>query len=345
MKGLRARAGLGAGLQINIGKAAKDGEKKKITEVSDAQLAQMYKLGAMVMESTNTGMDVIYATRLKDKTETVIKTRQKAESFKTKGEEREWRITTEYQLNMPKLASLCQFYEVLETKSTYYVIMEKVEGQDLFEQMASNKITHVESRDICHQILDALRVMHADGRIHRDLKVENVMVDQLGGAPRKGQAAVAPPAKDEYEPCSPTQAKLIDFDTVQDWEPMSPKTKDVLGTDGYIAPEAYSGTYSPASDVYAVGVIMYKLLTGKFPSRNDIFDDLPGENYVGSPAMKRIQGRLKDETMDFRKHPLDKCPEAADLVSKMLKFKMDERPEAQECLNHAWFKLAPEGLP
>merc|ERR1719476_702942 len=87
--------------------------------------------------------------------------------------------------------------------------------------------------------------------------------------------------------------KLIDFDTVQDWEPSSPKAREVLGTDGYIAPEAYSGEYSPASDVYCIGVIMYKLLTRRFPSNSEIFDDKPGENWVGSPAMKRIRERLR----------------------------------------------------
>merc|ERR1719327_1440077 len=102
-------------------------------------------------------------------------------------------------------------------------------------------------------------------------------------SPQRKRTSV--PGTPSENPCSPAMAKLIDFDTVQDWEPMSPKAKDVLGTDGYIAPEAYGGEYSPASDVYAVGVIMYKLLTGRFPSRPDIFDDEPGENWVGSEAM------------------------------------------------------------
>jgi serine/threonine protein kinase len=341
MKAVRERAR--AALTINIRKADKAGERKKITEVTEAQVATIYKIGKMVMESTNTGMDVIFATRLKDNVEVVIKTRIKKESFKTSAEEREWRITTEYQLNMPKVDTLCQFHEVLETKIKYYVVMEKVEGQDLFEQMAKEKITHVESRDIIYQILNALRVMHADGRIHRDLKIENVMVADVGAG------AVASPKKPKdgesgFEPCSPTSAKLIDFDTVQDWEPTSPKTKDVLGTDGYIAPEAYGGEYSPASDVYSVGVIMYKLLTRKFPSRTDIFDDLPGENWVGSPAMKRIQGRLKTEKMDFSKPPLDKCAEASSLLQGMLAYNMADRPTAEEALNHDWFKLRPEDL-
>merc|ERR550539_568544 len=147
------------------------------------------------------------------------------------------------------------------------------------------------------------------------------------------------PTAEGADSISPAAAKLIDFDTVQDWGPNSPKSRDVLGTDGYIAPEAYAGNYSPASDMYCVGVIMYKLLTGKFPTRTDIFDDRPGENWVGSPAMKRIGDRLKTEEIDFRCRPFDKSPLAADLCSALLSFNPDQRPSAGEALRHPWFEL------
>eukprot|EP00929_Paragymnodinium_shiwhaense_P110202 TRINITY_DN7700_c0_g1_i2.p1 TRINITY_DN7700_c0_g1~~TRINITY_DN7700_c0_g1_i2.p1 ORF type:complete len:353 (+),score=96.62 TRINITY_DN7700_c0_g1_i2:159-1217(+) len=340
MKNIRDRAR--AVLKIDVkgsGDQVAD-PKRRIQQVTDAELEKMYKLGGTVMESTNTGMDVIFAKRLKDGVEVVIKTRIKKESFKSSSEEREWRSTTEYQLNMPSVATLCQFYEVLETRSTYYVIMEKVDGQDLFEQMAREKLTAVESRDVMWNILDALRVMHADGRIHRDLKIENVMISDAGQVP------VSPGGKKskDYEPCSPKSAKLIDFDTVQDWEPSSPKAKDVLGTDGYIAPEAYGGDYSPASDVYSAGVILYKMMTAKFPSRAELFDDQPGENYVGSAAMKRIQARLEKEVINFNLHPLDKIPEAQDLLKRMLAYDPAARLTAEEAMNHDFFRLPPEQL-
>ncbi|CAE7885348.1 CRK6, partial [Symbiodinium microadriaticum] len=88
--------------------------------------------------------------------------------------------------------------------------------------------------------------------------------------------------------------KLIDFDTVEEWNSTGPKSKHVLGTDQYIAPEAYEGKYSPASDIFAVGVIAYKILTGSFPYNGRLFDDKPGENWVGSPKMKEIRQKLCD---------------------------------------------------
>uniref|UniRef100_A0A7S0B5N5 Protein kinase domain-containing protein n=1 Tax=Pyrodinium bahamense TaxID=73915 RepID=A0A7S0B5N5_9DINO len=309
--------------------------RKKIRSMPETDFAKLYRLGGQVMESTNAGMQVLFATRLADGVEVVIKTRKKSKSFKSGTEEREWRSTTEVQLNMPKIETICEFLEVIETKDYYYVIMEKVEGQDLFEHMCQEQLSQVDAREIVRQVLDALKNLHDAGRIHKDLKLENVMVD-MDSPKRRGSAL----SKLSSEcPESPASVKLIDFDTVQDWEPSSPKSRDVLGTDGYIAPEAYGGEYSPASDVYCVGVIMYKLLTGKFPSNAEIFDDLPGENWVGSPAMKRIQERLKSERIDFARNPLDKCPIAAELVAKMLSYEPTERPSADEALAHRWFQL------
>mmetsp|Transcript_86473 Transcript_86473/g.242033 ORF Transcript_86473/g.242033 Transcript_86473/m.242033 type:complete len:390 (+) Transcript_86473:70-1239(+) len=359
--------------------------KKHIREMTETEVARLYRIGCHVMPSTNTGMDVLFATRLSDGLEVVIKTRQKSVSFKCAQEEREWRMTTEYQLNMPKVDTLCEFYEVLETREKYYVVMEKVEGRDLFEQMASEGLTILDSREIIRQILEAVRTLHADGRIHKDLKIENVMVDfespkrkssigsikssaddsgrkATGGrslgesvrdmrlsrisrgssstSSRGGNSPSTTPNRNitsSAAPFSPAEVKLIDFDTVQDWEPTSPKAKDVLGTDGYIAPEAYAGDYSPASDIYAAGVIMYKLLTGTFPFKSDIFDDQPGENWVGSPAMKRIQDRLKKVGIDFTRPPFHRHVEAAELCCQMLAYSANDRPTAEEALRHEWF--------
>eukprot|EP00928_Gymnodinium_smaydae_P049521 TRINITY_DN33246_c0_g1_i1.p1 TRINITY_DN33246_c0_g1~~TRINITY_DN33246_c0_g1_i1.p1 ORF type:complete len:345 (-),score=56.66 TRINITY_DN33246_c0_g1_i1:178-1212(-) len=330
---------------LNISTSKKE-EPKSIKETTESEVARLYKLHGHVMESTNAGMDVLYGTRLSDNHSVVIKTRAKPRSFKSAQEEREWRNSTTYQLNMPKVPTICELYEVLETNQKYYIVMEKVEGKDLFETMAEEKLSPGDSREIVKQILDALIALHNDGRIHKDIKIENVMVDidspKFSKSTRRmsrGSTGSTPIAASPKPADTPGEVKLIDFDTVQDWEPMSPKAKDVLGTDGYIAPEAYTGDYSPASDLYAVGVILYKLLTGKFPSRPEIFDDGPGENWVGSPAMKRIKERLRTEQMNFTLPPLDRIPEAADLCAKLLSYEAADRPTAEQARHHDFFLL------
>jgi len=311
-------------------------QHKRIRRVLDVELSGIYDIGGQVMDSTHAGVQVLFGTRLSDGMEVVVKTRERPGSFKGSWEEREWRETTVAQLNMPQIDSVCEYIEVYETPSKYYVIMERVSGMDLFEHLQQGRVEQEDARQILHQILGALDAMHSAGRIHKDLKLENVMVDMSSPKARRRSCNGSPTS---------VEAKLIDFDTVQDWEPTSPKAKDVLGTDGYIAPEAYTGEYSPASDIYCVGVIMYKLLTGRSPSRSDIFDDKPGENWVGSPAMKRIQDRLRKETVDFARPPLNRSPEAQRLVRSMMAFDPNERPTAAEALESRWFHFVGDEPP
>lgn len=304
-----------------------------IQMATEEEVATLYEFGEKVMESTSSGTDVVSAVRISDGLRCVVKVRQKSLAFKSPAVEHDWRQSTEVQLGMPKIARLCEFYEVFETDCAYYVVMEKCDGKDLFETIVGYQTLPVnDAKEITNQLLDAIASMHGHGRIHKDVKIENVMVhldNNRGpfgkiGSNGKGGA-------------SPARAKLIDFDTVENWEPASPTAKEVLGTDGYIAPEAYLGEYSPASDVYAVGVVMYKILVGQFPNKEDIFDDQPGDNWVGSPSMKKIYGRLIQEIHDFSRPPFDTDTLAADLCSKLLAFDVRKRPTAAEALHHPWF--------
>lgn len=323
--------------------------KRRIRLTTRAEVEKLYLLGgepdevaslAPLPDSAHPGTKVQYATRYKDNETVVVKTRSRKDSFKSLQAERDWRTTTEFQLNLPRVESLCHYYEVCETRELYYVFMERVEGKDLFEQMANGDISHRDSREIIRQVLEGLAALHAHGRVHKDLKLENVMVE-FGSLGDKISYSGGSSPDSKGSPV----AKVIDFDTVQEWGPESGKAGHVTGTDGYIAPEAYDGMYSPASDMYAVGAMMYTLLTGCTPTRCNIFDDKPGENYVGSPCMRRVQSRLRREVVDFSVPPLDACPEARELVRGMLAVDAEDRPSATEALGYAWFLVDTDELP
>lgn len=303
---------------------------RKIKNITEDDVRKQIELLDELMPSTHRQMQVLNATRRDPRDEVeecVVKVRGRPGSFANTTEEQEWRTSTEYIMNLPRSAEIVWIYDVFATPTNYYIVMEKADGRDLFEALActdGNGLTFVAAREVMRQLLQALVALHSAGGIHKDLKIENVMVDTL---PADG---------------SPARVKVIDFDTVEPMSPDSSKPKHVLGTDGYIAPEAYLGDYSAASDIFATGVIMYKMMTGRFPFRKAIFDDGPGENWVGSPAMERVHNRLRTCQVDFARPPFDRDRVAADLCSKLLAYEARSRPSAEEALRHLWFGMELE---
>lgn len=309
------------------------GKQRRLIQVCD-NFTTIYKLGDSVMPSSHSGMQIVYAKHCETGMDVVIKIRAKHNSFADKGEEKEWRQGTEFMLNLPITDGIARIYDVYEDRKGYYVVMEKVAGQDLFETMTGSGLLPVaEVKEVLKQLLIALVELHSRNMIHKDLKLENIMFDRTPPAGSKAWGEIS------AAPASPVQVKLIDFDTVETFIPQTPKkTKDVLGTDQYIAQEAYDGNYSPASDIFAIGVIAYRLLTSKFPFRSDIFNDEAGENWVGSPKMKEIRQKLVNYNISWNHRAFTLDDQVRDLVQKMLSSSEQDRPSAKEALDHEWFK-------
>eukprot|EP00443_Scrippsiella_acuminata_P063823 CAMPEP_0115482372 /NCGR_PEP_ID=MMETSP0271-20121206/58295_1 /TAXON_ID=71861 /ORGANISM="Scrippsiella trochoidea, Strain CCMP3099" /LENGTH=455 /DNA_ID=CAMNT_0002910167 /DNA_START=47 /DNA_END=1411 /DNA_ORIENTATION=+ len=301
--------------------------RRKIKSCAD--IRDKYELGQEVTLSVHSGMHVLYGKQRSTSVEVVVKVRIKSTSFHDAEEETEWRTSTEWMLNLPQNGNIAQIYEVLEDAEAYYVVMEKCVGQDLFDSIHNSKLTPAESKEVVFQILQALAEMHAKGLIHKDLKLENVMLDRSEDLSPKSPASVSTRASDSGSSKSPVQIKVVDFDTVVEHTPKTPKrAKDVLGTDQYIAQEAYAGMYSPASDVFAVGVIAYRLLAGKYPYDKKMFNDGPGENWVGSPKMRQIREQLRKFKVDFELGVFRTEPLAGALLKKMLATDEKDRPTA-----------------
>mmetsp|Transcript_5323 Transcript_5323/g.14702 ORF Transcript_5323/g.14702 Transcript_5323/m.14702 type:complete len:388 (-) Transcript_5323:90-1253(-) len=291
--------------------------------------SDFYELGREVMPSTHSYMQVKFATRRKDGAEVVIKVREKPQCFRSREDERSWRYNTEFLLNLPDNCGVVKLHEVLEDPQVFFVVMEKVQGMDLFETLdAEGAMTLDTVRDILRQLLSSLSHLHAHNAVHKDLKLENVMVD------------CTPTSRGDSKQPSPNSVKVIDFDTLEEWTPSSPTSKDVVGTDQYISQEAYAGKYSPLSDIFAAGVIAYRLLSGKFPFHDDMFDDQAGENWVGSPKMAQIRRRLKIAKIDLSHAVFRDNPEACDLVTRMLSCNELERPTASAALEHPFLHQA-----
>lgn len=132
-----------------------------------------------------------------------------------------------------------------EKHSRIYMVMEWCDGRLLRQILAEGKLPHVRAIRITLAILEALQYIHTHGIVHRDLKPENIMVD----------------ADDNI--------KLIDFGIAGDSAARRLTYANLtatLGTPNYISPEQVSGKRGDGrSDLFAVGVLLYEMLTGQQP--------------------------------------------------------------------------------
>jgi eukaryotic-like serine/threonine-protein kinase len=132
-----------------------------------------------------------------------------------------------------------------EKRSRVYMVMEWCEGRLLRKILDEERISQERALRIATKVLDALDYIHANGVVHRDLKPENIMVDD------------------------DDNIKLIDFGIASDAGAKRLTYANItaaLGTPNYISPEQVKGKRGDGrSDIYAMGVMLYEMLSGKLP--------------------------------------------------------------------------------
>lgn len=152
-------------------------------------------------------------------------------------------------LKLLKHPNVVRLYEVSASKTKIYMVLEYVNGGELFDKIAlKGKLTEKEARKLFQQLIDAVAYCHEKGVYHRDLKPENVLVDAKGNI------------------------KVSDFGLSA--LPQNQRKDGLLhttcGSSNYIAPEVLlnKGYDGSMSDIWSCGVILYVMLTGNLP-----FDD------------------------------------------------------------------------
>ncbi|MEG0438114.1 MAG: Stk1 family PASTA domain-containing Ser/Thr kinase [Solibacillus sp.] len=159
-------------------------------------------------------------------------------------------------LTHPNIVSI---YDVGEDGDMHYIVMEYIKGKTLKQYIQEfSPLSPARSVHIMKQLTSAMSQAHENGIIHRDIKPQNILMDEEGNV------------------------KITDFGIATSLGATSyTQTNSVIGTVHYLSPEqARGGIASMKSDIYALGIVLYELLTGELP--------FSGESAV-SIALKHLQ--------------------------------------------------------
>lgn len=144
-----------------------------------------------------------------------------------------------YSITSPNLPLI---YDVINLDDGQIVLEEYINGVTVAEVMECGRYRYIGTRKVIRSVCNALSVLHQRGLVHRDIKPENVVISQDG------------------------RVVLIDFNASRK---ISVASKDtvIMGTVGYASPEQLGVTQSDTrTDIYAVGVLLNVMITGKHPS-------------------------------------------------------------------------------
>ncbi|MCJ1439028.1 serine/threonine-protein kinase KIN2 [Xylographa pallens] len=231
-----------------------------------------------------------------------VRDRERADHSKEIRTAREAAIVT--LLNHPYI---CGMRDVVRTNYHWYMLFEYVNGGQMLDYIISHgRLKEKQARKFGRQIASALDYCHRNSIVHRDLKIENILISKTG------------------------DIKIIDFGLSNLFSPKN-HLKTFCGSLYFAAPELlqarqYTG---PEVDIWSFGIVLYVLVCGKVP-----FDD---------QSMPQLHAKIKKGVVDY---PAWLSAECKNLISRMLVTDPKQRATLNEIMNHPWitkgFNTPPE---
>ena len=204
-------------------------------------------------------------------------------------------------LDHPNIEKIYEYYE--KENDTISIVMELVSGQELFDKLVKvNHFSEQQTAIIMFQIFSSIKLCHDNGIIHRDIKAENIII------------------QDD----SNLYVKLIDFGSCEILTNTKLTSTYKVGSPSYIAPEILNGEeYDYSCDIWSLGVLMFYLLSGKKPFTGNTEEEI-------YKAIKTKDLKFKDKIWDSISN------EAKNLIKSMLVKNKKMRININQALHSDW---------
>ena len=217
-------------------------------------------------------------------------------------------------LNHPNILTV---YDIGAHEGAPYIVAELLEGEELSELIKQGALAPRKAVDYSRQIAEGLAAAHAKGIIHRDLKPENLFVTNDGRVKILdfGLAKLRPQQFGGVDKDAPTQQRITDPGVI-------------MGTVGYMSPEQVRGQETDhRSDIFAFGVILYEMLTGRRAFRGD-------------SAIEVMNAILKEEPPEFSETKEQISPHLEMIVRRCLEKQPERRFHSAHDLGFALASLS-----
>lgn len=216
-----------------------------------------------------------------------------------KGKDRSERTRTEIKvLKKLKHSSIIRLKGHFENEDTIFLVLEYISGKDCAKFFKTHLPSKIEVKYIMTQLVEAVRYCHEQGIVHRDIKLENILIDN------------------NYK------IKLTDFGLCGIKTDPTDIFSQSLGTVRYTAPEMLEGNgYNESIDIWGIGVVFFTLLTGSYP-----FDASEREN---------IFKRIREKSIHYSKYNLDR--KEVKLLRLLLEKDPEKRIEIEDILDQPFF--------
>jgi len=221
-------------------------------------------------------------------------------------------------LRQIKHESIVCLFDVCETNKYICLIMELCSGGDVFDWVdAEEHLDEARASGVIQQIATAVDYLHGRGVVHRDLKLENILIVNQKGISKRTPAVV----------------KIADFGFATTIKTQNSLIEGTCGSLNYVAPEVLTRRpYTKACDLWSIGVILYAMLAGYLPFYEE---DIGGR----SKTFRKIQQGIYDFDDPVWRGVSDL---AKSVIKGLLTVKVAARLKCNQLANHQWIRSCSE---